>query len=180
VVRASDRSFQVKWTETAYDRGSLVGSTRWTAMLSVDLKPPKSADVLRRNPLGLYVDAIDWSRELESAADHPGNSAAAPQPSPLRCPAPQPSLPPPIRCLTRARPFPPVGEPPMSALSFLTSLLAAAAVAPTPTPASAAEPEPTAKPKPPVDPETLVLRGRPRGRFASGERSSSEWWWQRS
>jgi hypothetical protein len=42
VVRASDRSFQVKWTETAYDRGSLVGSTRWTAMLSIDLKPRKA------------------------------------------------------------------------------------------------------------------------------------------
>jgi type IV secretion system protein VirB5 len=40
--------------------------------------------------LGLYVDAIDWSRELESAADHPGASAAAPTGV---VPAPQPSLP---------------------------------------------------------------------------------------
>src|SRR5690606_26650666 len=35
VVRASDRSFQVKWSETAYERGSLAGTTRWTAILAV-------------------------------------------------------------------------------------------------------------------------------------------------
>lgn len=81
VVRASDRSFQLKWTETVYDRGSLVGTTRWTAMVSVSLKPPKSADVLRKNPLGLYVDGIDWARELESAADRPATAAATPSSS---------------------------------------------------------------------------------------------------
>src|SRR3546814_4807798 len=47
VVRASDRSFQVKWTETAYERGSLAGTTRWTAIIGVALRPPASADMLR-------------------------------------------------------------------------------------------------------------------------------------
>jgi type IV secretion system protein VirB5 len=69
VVRASDDSFQVKWTETAYEGGSLAGTSRWTAILTVVVRPPKDADTLRKNPLGLYVDAIDWSRELETAAD---------------------------------------------------------------------------------------------------------------
>jgi len=67
VVRASDRSFQVKWSETAYERGSLAGASRWTAILTIVREQPASADTLRRNPLGLYVDAIDWSRELEPA-----------------------------------------------------------------------------------------------------------------
>lgn len=66
VVRASDRSFQVKWTETAYERGSEAGSSHWTGILTIVTKPPVSADTLRRNPLGIYVDAIDWSRELET------------------------------------------------------------------------------------------------------------------
>src|SRR3546814_18401 len=66
VVRASDTSFQVKWTEQEYERGSLSGTTRWTAILTVKVQPPRSADVLRKNPLGLYVDAIDWSRELDT------------------------------------------------------------------------------------------------------------------
>jgi type IV secretion system protein VirB5 len=65
VVRASDRSFQVKWIETAYERGSLAGTSHWTAILTVALKPPASAEMLRKNPLGLYVDAVDWAREID-------------------------------------------------------------------------------------------------------------------
>ena len=68
VVRASERSFQVKWTETVYERGSAAGSSRWTGILTVVSRTPVAADTLRKNPLGIYVDAIDWSRELESAA----------------------------------------------------------------------------------------------------------------
>ncbi|WP_257549261.1 conjugal transfer protein TrbF [Sphingopyxis sp. DBS4] len=78
VVRASDTSFQVKWTEREYERGSLSGTSRWTAMLGVKLRPPRSAETLRKNPLGLYVDAIDWSREFETAATAPGGASAMP------------------------------------------------------------------------------------------------------
>lgn len=80
VVRASDISFQVKWTEQAYERGSLSETSRWTAMLTVRVQPPRSADVLRKNPLGLYVDAIDWSRELETPADRLPPVQAMPTP----------------------------------------------------------------------------------------------------
>ena len=66
VVRASDRSFQVKWTEAVFERGAQAGTSRWTAILTIVSKAPASADVLRKNPLGIYVDAIDWSRELDS------------------------------------------------------------------------------------------------------------------
>ncbi len=82
VVRASATSFQVKWAERAYDRGSLSGTSRWTAILTVLLKPPRDAETLRRNPLGLYVDAIDWSRELETPADHAPGTAVTPVPDP--------------------------------------------------------------------------------------------------
>ena len=43
VVRASDRSFQVKWTETTYVRGSQTGRSNWTAILTVVLKTPATA-----------------------------------------------------------------------------------------------------------------------------------------
>jgi type IV secretory pathway TrbF-like protein len=68
VVRASDKSFQVKWTETAFERGAQAGTSHWTAILTVQVKAPATADTLRKNPLGLYIDAIDWSRELDSPA----------------------------------------------------------------------------------------------------------------
>ena len=89
VVRASDRSFQVKWIETAYERGSVAGTSRWTAILGVQVKQPKSADELRKNPLGLRIDGIDWSRELDAAEPAPlPRSPAAP-----RAPTIEPSLP---------------------------------------------------------------------------------------
>ena len=91
VVRASDRSFQVKWTETAYERGSLVGTSRWTAILTVTVRPPSSAETLRKNPLGLYVDAIDWSRELD--VPPPSPPASDPSPPPTPAPPPPPSVP---------------------------------------------------------------------------------------
>lgn len=68
VVRASDNSFQVKWTEQVYERGSLASTSRWTAILTVVIRPPSNADQLRRNPLSVFINAIDWSRELDSAA----------------------------------------------------------------------------------------------------------------
>ncbi len=83
VVRASDRSFQVKWSETAYERGSQAGTSRWTAILTVVRKQPASAETLRKNPLGIYVDAIDWSRELESATP---TAAPAPAAAPANLP----------------------------------------------------------------------------------------------
>lgn len=82
VVRASDKSFQVKWVETAYERGSKAGTSHWTAILTIALDAPKSADTLRKNPLGLYVDAIDWSRELEpTSATLPASPASVSPPA---------------------------------------------------------------------------------------------------
>src|SRR5580692_6478149 len=66
VVRMSDTSFQVKWIEQIYDRDALEKSERWTAVLTVITKPPVTAEILRKNPLGLYVNAIGWSRELDT------------------------------------------------------------------------------------------------------------------
>jgi type IV secretion system protein TrbF len=64
VVRVSDASFQVKWTEKHFDHDALAATEHWTAILSVVTKPPANTDVLRRNPLGLYVNGINWSRDL--------------------------------------------------------------------------------------------------------------------
>jgi len=90
VIRASDKSFQVKWVETAYERGALAGTSHWTAIITVVMAPPSSADTLRKNPLGLYVDAIDWSRELEPAATSPAALSTAARSAPANIPAGSP------------------------------------------------------------------------------------------
>lgn len=87
VVRASDKSFQVKWRETTFERGSAAGSSQWTAILTVVSKTPASAEILRRNPLGIYVDAVDWSRELDVPAA-PVPAASPPVAAPVEGTAP--------------------------------------------------------------------------------------------
>ncbi|MET3905852.1 type IV secretory pathway TrbF-like protein [Bradyrhizobium sp. S3.3.6] len=64
VIRASMESFRVAWVQRAYDNGSLSSTERWTAILSVVIETPRDADRLRKNPLGVYVHAINWSKEL--------------------------------------------------------------------------------------------------------------------
>jgi type IV secretion system protein VirB5 len=86
VVRASPRSWQVKWKESTYERGSHAATSRWTAMLTVAVKPPRSADILRKNPLGLYVEAIDWSREYERDVRPPSSASAPTEPAGARLP----------------------------------------------------------------------------------------------
>ena len=44
IVRASDQSFQVKWTEQVYERGSLVRTERWTSILAVSLRTPRTPE----------------------------------------------------------------------------------------------------------------------------------------
>jgi type IV secretion system protein VirB5 len=65
VVRASDASFQVRWTERRYVNGEAAGLERWTAVLAIELQAPRTEERLRRNPLGIYVNGLSWSRELD-------------------------------------------------------------------------------------------------------------------
>ena len=64
VIRASPGSFRIAWTERHYENGQLSTTERWTAILTVVIQTPRSAERLRANPLGIYVNAISWSREM--------------------------------------------------------------------------------------------------------------------
>jgi type IV secretion system protein VirB5 len=64
VVRASNDSFQVKWTEEIWQNGALARTERWTGILTVVMRQPRDATTVRKNPLGIYVHGLDWSREL--------------------------------------------------------------------------------------------------------------------
>ncbi len=64
VIRASNDSFRVAWTERHYENGQLSTTERWTAILTIVIQTPRDAERLRANPLGIYVNAISWSREM--------------------------------------------------------------------------------------------------------------------
>lgn len=64
VIRASPGSFRVAWIERRYRDGALAETSRWTAILGVAIQPPTDPDALTRNPLGIFVTSLNWSKEL--------------------------------------------------------------------------------------------------------------------
>jgi type IV secretion system protein VirB5 len=64
VIRASPDSFRVAWVERRYVDGALATTEHWSAILTIVLQPPRDAEALRKNPLGVFVHALNWSREV--------------------------------------------------------------------------------------------------------------------
>ena len=48
----------------SYENGALAATERWTAILTIVVETPRDAERLRKNPLGVFVHAINWSKEL--------------------------------------------------------------------------------------------------------------------
>ncbi|HGM8102431.1 TPA: conjugal transfer protein TrbF [Pseudomonas aeruginosa] len=67
VARASDASFNVRWTEQRFVNGAPAGTERWNAVISTVLQTPRTEQRLRKNPLGIYVNGLSWSRELDTS-----------------------------------------------------------------------------------------------------------------
>lgn len=64
VIRASDSSFRISWIERRYQDGRLAATERWSAIATILVQPPRTPDAVRRNPLGVFVNALNWSKEL--------------------------------------------------------------------------------------------------------------------
>jgi type IV secretion system protein VirB5 len=57
-------TYQVTWRETVYQGGAPMPPVRWTGLFTIRIKPPKTEQELRVNPLGIYITSFQWSREL--------------------------------------------------------------------------------------------------------------------
>ena len=64
IVRSSDDSFDLRWRETNFRSGVQISQSTFSAVLAVVLDPPRDETTLHRNPLGVYVHGINWSRDL--------------------------------------------------------------------------------------------------------------------
>lgn len=64
VIRASSDSFRVTWTERTYAGGQLASTARWSAILTTIIDPPRDPERLRKNPLGIYITALNWAKEV--------------------------------------------------------------------------------------------------------------------
>jgi len=69
VVRSSDSSFGLRWRERVYENGSLARTDRYSGVLTVVIQRPRDVETLRKNPLGIYVHGINWSRDLATGGD---------------------------------------------------------------------------------------------------------------
>ncbi len=74
IVRSSDDSFDVRWRETTFLSGVRQSQDTYTAVLSIIIDPPRDEATLHRNPLGVYVHGINWSRDLLSTQSDTGVS----------------------------------------------------------------------------------------------------------
>jgi type IV secretion system protein VirB5 len=74
IVRSSDDSFDVRWRETTFLSGVRQRQDTYTAVLSIIIDPPRDEATLHRNPLGVYVHGINWSRDLLSTQSNTGVS----------------------------------------------------------------------------------------------------------
>ena len=66
VLPTSQNTWQVDWSETTRDRkGEKAVTAKWRGLVTIVLVPPSastSETQLRRNPLGVYVQDVAWSR----------------------------------------------------------------------------------------------------------------------
>jgi type IV secretory pathway TrbF-like protein len=64
VLPRSPTTYQVQWRETVYEHGAALPPQRWTGLFTVAHAPPRNEAALRANPLGVFITAFQWSRDL--------------------------------------------------------------------------------------------------------------------
>ena len=64
VVQRSDGSFQVRWKQTTYERGSKGAVSNWTGLFTTKVFPPKTSQAVFHNPLGVYVTNFNWTEDM--------------------------------------------------------------------------------------------------------------------
>jgi type IV secretion system protein VirB5 len=64
VVRASESSFQVRWQERCFEGGALKDAKWLTGLFTIIIAPPRTAERVAKNPLGIYVHAFNWSQDI--------------------------------------------------------------------------------------------------------------------
>jgi type IV secretion system protein TrbF len=66
VVRATQASFQARWLEKTFENGALTGVKRFTGHFTLVSNTPRDAATLRANPLGIYIESLNWGEDLQT------------------------------------------------------------------------------------------------------------------
>jgi type IV secretion system protein VirB5 len=58
-------SYEITWSETKRDKlGNQAAKEEWKGVVGIVIAPPKDEVAARKNPLGIYVTTISWSRSV--------------------------------------------------------------------------------------------------------------------
>lgn len=63
VIARSDQTWEVSWIERASNETGTTDPAIYTGLFTVTTRPPRNADELAANPLGLLISDFSWSRE---------------------------------------------------------------------------------------------------------------------
>ena len=64
VLPLTETSYDVQWREATYDaQGVKTEDATYSGIVAVVMQQPKTAQALKDNPLGIYVDTFSWSRK---------------------------------------------------------------------------------------------------------------------
>ena len=61
VVARSRRTYDLQWRETRFVNGERAAQTRWRALITTRLQPPRTEAELMKNPLGIRIEDVSWT-----------------------------------------------------------------------------------------------------------------------
>ena len=77
VVRTSNRTFAIRWVETAYENGLQIAAEGFTGVIEIVFEPPRTTEALLANPSGIYVHSFASSRScIDNVRSETGTRSA--------------------------------------------------------------------------------------------------------
>jgi type IV secretion system protein TrbF len=64
IVRASPNSFEARWKEITREKQRSLGTEQFTGAVTIVFKTSDIPEILRDNPLGLYIHGLNWCRDF--------------------------------------------------------------------------------------------------------------------
>jgi len=65
VLQMSKNTWQIDWVEEVRDiRDNIKSKSRYRALATITIIPPKTEEMILKNPIGLYIKELTWSKLL--------------------------------------------------------------------------------------------------------------------
>jgi type IV secretion system protein TrbF len=62
MLKLSEKTWQVEWIETSRNlAGGVVATSTWRASTTLTVSPPDNEDLIKDNPIGLFITNLDWA-----------------------------------------------------------------------------------------------------------------------